>query len=255
MLFEVATVVLCKIENVHLFQYGGKGGKWREYGSGPLRYKIILRSDPRFDSQRGKGQVTFHNSLTCAGGLNMLVIYNFPLVHKTTSKPNEVHFKARSAVIGTDYKSSIYGIRFASPEDAARFMWAHWVLQLASINPSIPSPLSVEATTTRAFMGMGQEEHEEQDVINRHLIISSLCQLASANRAVLSSEHPSFQWAEQRLFDADVNAGRLLHNATEVDAEAELDAEAKLDAEADDDSASVHNWESQDYFSLDSELK
>ena len=197
------TLPIATFSNVELFRASDtKGGGWNEYGVGHVHLNFIQDCDEAFSNCKGKGQLTFHNELTRAGGINMMIVKNLPVHLDVIDNPRRLTFKALSRTIGNNGLTNMYSMRFDSSENAARLWHLMFTLQFvakqANVGQSldIPSPISLEATTARALLGTDQED------VDRFLIIYKLVELVAANPDEFSS--PSHQWAEV-FFGAPLN--------------------------------------------------
>lgn len=211
------SITIATFDEVELFRASNtRGGKWAENGGpGVVRVKFILDCDSNVSDCKGKGQITFHNTRTGAAGINMIVVENLP-VHFDAYR---LTFKARSMTLGSKGLISMYSMRFAYSEDAARLWSQMSVLQFAAKRANdgqiiaIPSQTSLEATMARAFLGTNQEE------VDRFLISTRLVELATANPEEFSS--PSHQdvtdqfRASQSIHDSDEDGLAELATAKE----------------------------------------
>jgi len=249
------TLELLKFDQVKLFRASDtEGGGWNQYGiGGPVRISIIKESYPSGRDYRGWGQMTFHNCLTGAGGLNVLLVPNFPML----KEENRITFKALSQVVGSNGKKNMFSMKLASSEDAARLWYAVFVLQLAAKqakagNPiTIPNPDSIETTIAHAFIG------SDQEAIERQLVLSSLGQLAIANRPEFSSPslQPPFEVGDLDLVGENERASAVETGTSDVAVSTQVthDEVKELgDCDDDDDSSTLGSYsdfvESQDWF-------
>jgi len=176
-----STLALTKFNDVKLFRASDtRGKKWNEYGTGTVQANIITGSDLDGPNREGCGQVTFHNDLTRACGLNCLVVPNFE-VSPSSDEPDRVTFKALSRTIGNNGKKNMYSIRLASAEDAQSFCCIVDLLQRAAAKQakdgnaiSIPDQHSIEVVVARFLIGTDKKE------IERFLIYSQLIELVRA---------------------------------------------------------------------------
>jgi len=232
------TLELYKFDETKLFRASDTERRgWNTYGAGPVRIHIIKRSDHDY---QGWGMMTFHNRLSRACGLNVLIVPNFAM-EQSVNEPERVTFKALSRTFGSNGKKNMYSLKLASAEDAARLWYVVFVLQLAAKQTrrtgyriTIPSPVSVEATVLRAFIGTDQDE------VDRHLVRSRLCQLATSNQSAFSSQH--HVWATT-FFAAPIprNGGQDLYHdvddAQSVDGSYVPENESFVAEVADDDNS------------------
>ncbi|CAJ1967735.1 unnamed protein product [Cylindrotheca closterium] len=188
--------------NVKLYRASdAEGGGWNGYGQGHLCVNFINKYDGCAFDCRGMGQLTYHNELTKAGGLNLCIVKNF--VIELSEKEPRLTFKGASDVFGSNGLKNMYTMKMGSFEDAKRLVSIVHLLERAANQAAegnrilLPGPQSVEAITARTLIGADETQ------VERQLIVSKLIQLAIEK----DRDFPSVSHAGHYAADHTFNLG------------------------------------------------
>ncbi|CAJ1929522.1 unnamed protein product [Cylindrotheca closterium] len=183
-----SSLSLLTFDNVSLFKVSDTRGNGfnPSTGTGTLRINYIKESDKDGPNCRGYGQMTYHNNLSKACGLNTFIVPRF-VMRIFADETDRVTFKALSGVLESNNKRNMYSMRLASSEDAGRLCYAVNLLQYgASLaeagNPiALPDLHSIEMIAARSVIGT------DQSLVERHFIWSRLIDVAKTHHNQLSS--------------------------------------------------------------------
>eukprot|EP00980_Cylindrotheca_fusiformis_P007569 scaffold1580_cov116-Cylindrotheca_fusiformis.AAC.4 len=142
---EVVGTVLADISTTRLYKASdNEGGGWVGSGTGPLRVQLIEEG-----KYAGWGHIKYHNSLTGACGLSILVL---PDMYLESSEDrnirNENHkwrvtFKALSNTFGCNGKKNMYTIAFSSEQDAKSFFYHCQLLKFAAKQANVGQSIAI----------------------------------------------------------------------------------------------------------------